>query len=144
MDNTRLRDPVIVVIVLIAIVGVIFMWRSHPSKSLYYGVTIFNDGTDVVEMEPFDLYDGPHATVDVGEVYPQSDKSVAPFFEVPRENHSIRWKNKMTGKKAGAAIKIQLPAEFLKKGSEIEIHINPKENRAHVTYSLDQSISSHR
>ena len=115
----------------------ILMTCDSPAKSFYYGVNLINQGDEQIVVEPFPVYDGVNATVDVGILDPGIEKGVSPFLLAPQPTHTIRWKHTQSGKKGETTVKIALPKEFTKKqGRFLNFYVNPKEQRVRVTFKV--------
>lgn len=106
-------------------------------KPLHYAVDIINDGKEKIIVDSFEIVQGPHATVAVGEVNPGGTAGMSPFYYKPLQKVVISWRAIKTGEKSKAEVAMELPKEFTKKnGSAIVFHINPEDGVVDVTYEI--------
>lgn len=125
------------VIVLVAIAVCFLDSGCSTSKPLRYGVAVINSGNAKIVVEPFNIVEGVHSTVAVGEVGPGKTAGMSPFYREPIEKFTLAWRVPSTGAKGQAEVRPQLPKSFTKKrGSAIILRIYPEEQRVDVTYEV--------
>ena len=102
-----------------------------------YNVEIKNKGNQLILVEPFQITDGPFSTVEVGEVYPNNGKAMAPFYRKPFPNLTIMWRVPTTGATGQAQVRLDLPKEFTKEsGSSIDFYIYPDKQQVEVAFYI--------
>lgn len=105
--------------------------------SLSYSVSVINKGDETVRVEPFRLFEGKDALVDVGNIMAGGHASYGTYFRVPQRNIMLKWRSLKAGKLGKANVVVELPKTFTRQnGAEIYIHINPAESKAWVTYGV--------
>jgi hypothetical protein len=106
-------------------------------KPLRYGVGVINGGSVKIVVEPFDIAEGPHSTVAVGQVNPGGTAGMSPFYRRPVERVTVAWRIYSTGEKGQAVVWPELPKEFTKAGgSTIFLRIFPEKQQIKVFYEI--------
>ena len=107
------------------------------TRPLDYSVEMKNKGSQMILVEPFQITDGPVSIVEVGEVYPNNGKAMAPFYTKPFQNLSITWLVSTTRAMGQAQVRLDLPKEFTKEnGSCIKFYIYPDKQQVEVAYDI--------
>ena len=110
---------------------------SSMTKPLYYSVGVKNKGKEMIVVDPFQITDGPVSIVDVGEVYPDGNATMAPFYTRPFQHVIVTWRATTTKSKGKAEAMLNLPKEFTKeRGSFINFYIFPDTQKIDVAYEI--------
>lgn len=119
------------------LVIIFFACSCSTMKPLRYAVDIINDGKEMIVVEPFEISEGPHATVAVGGVNPGGTAGMSPFYKRPLQTFNISWSVPSTGAKGQVEVRPDLPDAFTKeRGITIILRIRPAEERVEVTYEI--------
>jgi len=130
-------NPIDRAITTIAITVCLLGSGCSTTKPLRYGVAVINGGNARIIVEPFDIVEGAHSAVAVGEVGPGKTAGMSPFYCKPVETFTLEWRVPSTGAKGQAEVRPQLPKSFTKRrGSAIILRIVPDEQRVDVTYEI--------
>jgi hypothetical protein len=124
-------------IVVACVTVCLFEGGCSTMKPLRYAVDIVNDGKERIAVDPFDIVEGTHSTVAVGEVNPGGTAGMSPFYRRPIRSFTVAWRILSTGERGRALVMPELPKEFTKeRGSSIILRIRPEEQQVEVTYEI--------